>query len=106
MFGDRKGPMGNGEKTGRGLGYCSGYDAPGYMAGRGGFRRAGSGYGRAFGCRRGLGMGRKFGAGMGFGEIMSLDRDYPSNEEYLKRTKEVLEKELEEVKAKIQGLEK
>lgn len=29
-FGDRRGPYGDGPRTGRGLGYCSGYDSPGY----------------------------------------------------------------------------
>ena len=28
--GDRTGPMGAGPKTGRGAGYCAGYDAPGF----------------------------------------------------------------------------
>jgi hypothetical protein len=51
--GDRTGPMGHGPRTGRGAGYCSGYDVPGYanpITGRGGgwwhgFRRGG---GRGF----------------------------------------------------------
>ena len=29
--GDRTGPEGMGPRTGRGAGYCSGYDSPGYM---------------------------------------------------------------------------
>jgi len=28
--GDRTGPMGTGPRTGRGMGYCSGYDRPGF----------------------------------------------------------------------------
>lgn len=43
-FGDRRGPYGEGPRTGRGFGYCSGYDSPGYTknfpgmrAGRGTF---------------------------------------------------------------------
>jgi hypothetical protein len=28
--GDRTGPMGAGPRTGRGMGYCSGYDRPGF----------------------------------------------------------------------------
>jgi len=43
--GDRTGPMGMGPMTGRGRGYCAGYDLPGYadpMPGRGfGFGRGG-----------------------------------------------------------------
>jgi len=38
--GDRTGPMGTGSGTGRRMGYCAGYDHPGYVAGsRGGFAR-------------------------------------------------------------------
>ena len=104
MFGDRKGPLGKGEKTGRGLGYCNGYDAPGYMTGRGRF--SGPRFGRSFNCGRGLGMGRRFGAGMGFNGIRSLDNDYPSDIEFLKKTKELLEKDLEVVREKLKDFEK
>ena len=30
-FGDQTGPLGQGPMTGRGAGYCAGYDRPGYM---------------------------------------------------------------------------
>jgi hypothetical protein len=58
--GDRTGPWGLGSRTGRGLGYCSGYQAPGYMA-----AGPGMGFGRGYG--RGLGFGRGPGRGLGFG---------------------------------------
>jgi len=59
--GDKTGPTGAGPMTGRGMGYCTGYYAPGYanpmpgrrLWGRGGF---GFGFGRGFG--RGYGYGR------------------------------------------------
>jgi len=47
--GDRTGPMGMGPMTGRGMGYCAGYAAPGYMNGPGG-----------------MGMGRGRGGGRGW----------------------------------------
>jgi hypothetical protein len=47
--GDRSGPEGMGPMTGRGMGYCSGYDAPGW---------ANQGPGRGFYGRRGGGMRR------------------------------------------------
>ena len=47
--GDGTGPSGMGARTGRALGYCAGYDSPGYVKGPG------------------RGMGRGFGAGIGFG---------------------------------------
>jgi hypothetical protein len=49
--GDRTGPMGAGPGTGRGLGYCNGFDQPGYgnpapaFRGGFGFRRGGMGRG-------------------------------------------------------------
>lgn len=46
--GDRTGPLGYGPRTGRGAGYCAGYDAPGYANpwSAGGFRWPGRGGGR------------------------------------------------------------
>ena len=46
--GDGTGPSGLGSRTGRALGYCAGYDSPGYTKGPG------------------IGMGRGFGGGLGF----------------------------------------
>lgn len=48
--GDRTGPMGQGPRTGRAAGFCSGYDSPGYTnpapgRGRGWFGRGGWGGG-------------------------------------------------------------
>ncbi len=54
--GDRTGPNGMGPRTGRGAGFCSGFDRPGYMNGGAG---TGFGYGR--------GVGRGYGRGMGYG---------------------------------------
>ncbi len=61
--GDRTGPGGFGPMTGRGLGYCAGYSAPGYMYPGG----RGFGYGRAYGYGRGLGFGRGYGYGRAYG---------------------------------------
>jgi hypothetical protein len=52
--GDRTGPVGQGPRTGRGLGFCAGFDNPGYMN---------QGWGKGFGGGRGWGRG--FGAGRG-----------------------------------------
>lgn len=49
-WGDRTGPAGRGPMTGRGLGYCAGYDMPGYMNPAGGFGR-GTARGRGRGWR-------------------------------------------------------
>ncbi len=57
--GDRTGPRGLGSMTGRGLGYCAGYDTPGYTKGFG--MGLGRGWGRARGVGRGVGYGRGWG---------------------------------------------
>lgn len=57
--GDRTGPLGQGSRTGRGLGYCSGSPAPGFAGGYGGWGR---GRGGGFGRRGFGGYGRGWGA--------------------------------------------
>ena len=42
-WGDRTGPSGMGPMTGRGAGYCAGYDRPGYMNPGFGYRAFGRG---------------------------------------------------------------
>jgi len=49
--GDQTGPQGMGPMTGRRMGYCSGYNSPGY-ANPGPRRFFGRGFGRGFGWRR------------------------------------------------------
>lgn len=51
--GDRTGPAGMGPRTGRGMGYCSGFAAPGFMNG-------GAGFGAGFGGGRGRGFRRMY----------------------------------------------
>ena len=53
--GDRTGPEGMGPITGRGMGYCAGYHAPGYTHPGPG---PGRGYGYGYGRRRGFLGGR------------------------------------------------
>jgi len=60
-YGDRTGPMGQGPMTGRALGFCAGYDSPGYTRG------FGRGMGRGFGFGRGWGRGHGYHGGWGFG---------------------------------------
>jgi hypothetical protein len=59
--GDRTGPRGLGPRSGRGAGYCAGYDMPGFanpapgyggrFGGGFGFRGGGRGWGRGWGYR-------------------------------------------------------
>ena len=64
--GNGTGPAGMGPMTGRGAGFCAGYNSPGYMNSYGGryFNRGyGLGRGRGFGRGRGMGFGRGWGYG-------------------------------------------
>jgi len=105
--GDRTGPLGFGARTGRGLGYCTGSNSPGYMNPNPGFRR---GFGR--------GPGRGFGRGRGFwwrsyGDPYYRPQPYvstlPSKEEektYLEETVKDLEEEIKNIRNRIQELSK
>jgi hypothetical protein len=64
--GDRTGPRGLGAKTGRGLGYCAGYDTPGsaFIPGYG------RGRGRGIAGSYGRGRGRGYGRGWAYREPM------------------------------------
>lgn len=59
--GDRTGPWGLGPRTGRGLGYCAGFPAPGFM-----FPGSYFGFGRGIDFRRGFGRGLGRGRGRRF----------------------------------------
>ena len=64
--GDRTGPMGQGPMTGRAMGFCTGYDSPGFTKG------FGEGMGRAKGRGFGFGRGHGFHGGWGFGRSHNL----------------------------------
>ncbi len=105
--GDRTGPLGLGPRTGRALGYCAGYDSPGFTRGipRGG---AGFGYGRGWG--RGFGRGF-WGHGRGFWRRGYYPDVYPvpTREEektYLENMVKDLEAELKAIKERLQELSK
>lgn len=82
--GDRTGPMGQGSRTGRARGFCSGFDAPGYEDGW--YRNRGWGAGRTQPARsgrrvavaRGAGLSRRAGSGRGagIGQNYNTDRLY------------------------------
>lgn len=60
--GDGTGPNGVGPMTGRGMGFCAGYDAPGFVnPGPAGYGRGRGFAGRGFGRGYGRGLGRGFG---------------------------------------------
>ncbi len=86
--GDRKGPMGEGPMTGRGLGLCAGNDTPGSVTDANQMRGMGRGMGRGFG--RGMGRGFRHGQARGwrfwFGGRDNIS-DQTANPENLKSNK-------------------
>ncbi|WP_429413032.1 DUF5320 domain-containing protein [Roseimarinus sediminis] len=104
--GDKTGPMGQGSMTGRSLGYCAGYDSPGFTSGFGGGRGQGRGFGsggqgRGSGGRRGRGRGFAFNAGY------TNAPQTNSNDEILnlKAQAESLKKAQEEIERRLKDLE-
>jgi len=83
--GDGTGPGGQGSMTGRGMGYCAGYNSPGYMNG-------------------GYGQGRGFGRGRGLGYGPAVDPSLCSNFQPVDE-KKMLESEMEAIKKRLGELE-
>ncbi len=111
--GDRTGPQGMGSMTGRGMGFCSGYDAPGYASpGAGGFGR-GRGMGFGGGWGRGMGRGMAWGRGggarwyappaYGYGYETGYGPMYPADP---KQEKTFIEAQLKGIKTEMEAMEK
>ena len=92
--GDGTGPAGFGPATGRGRGYCTGYDGPGFM--NYGFRCRDRFLGRRFGRRR-------FG-GYGLRTDYGLDVTEEEEKDILKEEKKEIERELKEIEARLSKL--
>lgn len=111
-WGDGTGPLGFGPRTGRGAGYCAGYNVPGYMNPVPGFGR---GFGRGFGWGRGWGRGRWFGwrgyypayyEPAPYYRRPSSETDREEERRYLEETIKGLEEELKALKDRLQELGK
>ncbi|MGB9822416.1 MULTISPECIES: DUF5320 domain-containing protein [Thermodesulfovibrio] len=97
-WGDRTGPLGAGPRTGRGLGYCSGFATPGYMNPAPG---RGLGRGRGWRCFGGFrGRFRWFWRTPFFGISSREEVDL------LREEAEMLRKNLEAVEKRLSELEK
>jgi len=81
--GDRTGPLGYGPMTGRAMGYCAGYDIPGF---------ANPCFGRGFGRGYGRGFRRRF-----WREPVNLTKEEEAK---------ILEAELKEIEAEKEAIEK
>ncbi len=114
--GDRRGPFGAGPMTGRGAGYCGGYDRPGWAnpvggrlgLGRGGGWGRGAGFG--WGHGGGFGWGRGFGRGRGAwawgGGWSPWAPAAPVDErEALEREAQAMERGLEAIRRRLNELE-
>lgn len=106
---DGTGPNGMGSRTGRGLGMCTGVNAPGY--GRG----FDAGYGRGGGMRARNGLGGGFGFGYGFrggrgggspwrGQAPGYGAGYADPGETLAERAALLEAELADVKRRMAAM--
>ncbi len=108
--GDATGPMGMGPMTGRGAGFCAGYNMPGYLN-----NAAGRGLGRGFGRGgRGGGFGwrnRFFATGVPgwawFGGYAAgyQNVDPETEKQALKNQADFLENELKSVKVRLDEIE-
>jgi hypothetical protein len=101
--GDQTGPVGAGPRTGRGLGYCGGYDAPGF---------ANCGFGPGLSRRRGWGGGfgwrqRFFATGRpGWGYPRYTPPTPEETLETLRSDADWLKGQLEAINKRIEELEK
>ncbi len=102
--GDRTGRSGMGPMAGRGMGFCAGYDVPGY---------ANTGFGRGFGygMGRGMDLSRGFGRGTAFRSGAGPYQADPAasqkaKEISVKRDIGILERELSSLKEQLASLSK
>ena len=93
--GDRSGPSGEGPNTGRGMGYCTGNDYPGFM-------NAVSSWGRGYG--RGFHGGQGYGRGAGFRFRGSYGNYNPGNISDVSE-KTLIENEIRILKDQLSALE-
>ena len=113
--GDRTGPIGQGPVTGRRLGYCSGFDSPGFTKEAGYGLGRGFGYGRGIRYGRGMGFARGGGRGRGFWAFNSMNMptnpwmQTMSREEeikYLKSEADALKSSQKDIEKRLVELEK
>ncbi len=109
--GDGTGPAGMGPMTGRGAGYCAGYDAPGYMNPYGGRpgQAAFGGFGRGRGYRRSY-----YATGLPFWMRQNPQPPAPAGYqrpeepeqevEQLKQHADALQKQLDQIQARMDEL--
>ncbi len=98
-FGNSTGPAGQGPRTGRGLGYCSGYSSPGYTK---------PGFGRGF-FGRGGGRGWRnwyYATGLPGWQRAGMSYALQQEKEMLKREKDMASEEIKVLEQQIKDIEK
>lgn len=114
--GDRTGPMGQGPMTGRGLGYCGGYDEPGYAHPGPGYGWGGYGWGGGWGGGWGRGWRHGYRAtglpfwaryGAGYGPWGPAPQAPTSEQEaaQLKSQAEWLQKQLDAIQGRLDEIQ-
>jgi len=102
--GDGTGPLGAGPMTGRGAGFCAGFDTPGYAhpaMGRG-FGRGGGGRGYRYGYRAtGLPGWMRFGWGM---QVASTASPSEAERDRLQRQAEMLQQQLDAIRKRLDAI--
>ncbi|MGE3063028.1 MAG: DUF5320 domain-containing protein [bacterium] len=96
--GDKTGPDGMGPMTGRAMGFCNGFNTPGFMRGFGFGRGGGRGFGRGIGFQ---GRGRR-GIGYAVPYFMPQQIDVADSKEALNEEIASVEKYLSELKEMVQ----
>ena len=105
--GDRTGPMGAGPMSGRGAGYCAGFNQPGYMSP--GFRGRGAGFGGGGGGRgrrnrlwaTGMPGWMRFGGGL---QAPPVKASGDAERDLLLRQSEILQQQLDVLQQRLEAL--
>ena len=108
--GDGTGPLGQGPRTGRGMGYCAGYPVPGFM--NHGFGRW---FGRGFGWRRWRFIPTPMRPIQGWQPMQAQPQTYQLTKEQelqmledearaIEQEQEILKKELESIRKRMEEL--
>lgn len=87
--GDGTGPAGQGPRTGRGMGYCTGFGIPGFMN---------SGFGRGFG------RGAAFRAGFSQPMVQPSFATEADEKKILQENLEILKEEMKEMEKRLKEL--
>jgi len=113
--GDRTGPLGMGPRTGRAMGYCSGFDAPGFinpgLGSSAGYPSAGLGLARGRGRaipEYGMGMawGPRGGRGRGYSSFSSYSEAAPPAPLSADEERTFIEGSITALKSRIEAMEK